>query len=880
MELSWNIKGRTKVKLNLFKKTRNSIIKNNDGLALVTVIVAIGFVAALVSVLMLTTLVNFKMKNVNERSKDTFYSAEQAIDEINIGLQHIISESLSEAYMEIMNNYQDDSIDKNQLLTTRYYEAIWDRLEVADKGNGFYDVNKLEEMLKPTTRWHTVGTDGYGAIVVGVVNDGADTKEEKYGEMITYQKSGVVLKNVKVYYKDQMGFVSVIQTDIKLNYPNFDFALSSAVPTIAKYAFVADSGAEIKTSEKLALLGDIYANQLELINTKSSTLNIYEADEQSITAKYDFILDKNSNLTGKGVARGLDGKIDFTSASDDDVEVTLRAKNLIIDSSDVNFTGNLLLANDLNIKGKDSKVKLTGELTGYGMGVNMSDSSDAIQWTGTDSDWSSAILINGKNTQLDLSGLKEITLYGHAFVGTDTAKYFNTRALDTSDYETDFSTTSKKTTEVKQYNKVAMGESVAVKTNQMLYLIPPSAIGVDDTGKSLVNKNPLTQAEYLKVMDAIENDEAVLVSSSIVVPELGTSLEEYALKNGTIGVEKIWARVNDPEIGSLVYLYIYFDDESKANRYYSNRYEGSKEKFDKYTKNYLSNIKWPNTDTILTFSTAGNAMDITGADKDVTKIPASITAATSSDAHKNKSIRYLNEFKGICNRLEAIPHLRGAENSINDVYAATVIARSYEEDKKEYQQVYENIIDDESIENFIDKINGQEFDNVRMVKDSNDLIEVYDVSSTPDNPDTEENEKNSPAALAAGKIVALIWDSDKGSNTITIDGSNYPDVQLVITNKDVVVARDYKGLILTDGKISFYKGDTSDKNLVIESDPDAVRNILTYGYKEDPDDEDSKMLTIAVTFHDGKQYIYSSKDDDLANLSLGNMITYENWKKD
>ena len=158
--------------------------------------------------------------------------------------------------------------------------------------------------------------------------------------------------------------------------------------------------------------------------------------------------------------------------------------------------------------------------------------------------------------------------------------------------------------------------------------------------------------------------------------------------------------------------------------------------------------------------------------------------------------------------------------------------------------------------------------------------ETCDGAGKIDDPDTEENEKNSPAALAAGKIVALIWDSDKGSNTITIGESNYPDVQLVITNKDVVVARDYKGLILTDGKISFYKGSTSDKNLVIESDPDAVRNILTYGYKEDPDDEESKMLTIAVTFHDGKQYIYSSKDDDLANLSLGNMITYENWKKD
>lgn len=864
------------MKLNLFKKTRNSIIKDNSGMALVTVIVAIGFVAALVSVLMLTTLVNFKMKNVNERSKDTFYSAEQAIDEINIGLQQVVSESLSEAYMEIMNNYQNDEIDKNQLLTTKYYEAIWDRLEVADKGNGYYDVNKLEEMLKPTTRWHTVGTDGYGAIVVGVVTEGTDTKEEKYGEMITYQKSGVVLKNVKVYYKDQMGFVSVIQTDIKLNYPNFDFAQSSEVPTIAKYAFVADNGAEIKSKDNVALSGNIYANQIEFINTSpSNKMNIFTTDNQSITSKYDFILGKGSEFTGKELNRDANGEIaSFSSVSDENIAITLRAKNLIVDSANVNFSGNLLLANDINIKGKNSKVKLSGELAGYGMGVNMGDSSDVIQWTGTDSDWSSAILINGKNTELDLSGLKEITLYGHAFVGTDTAKYFNNRGAETSDYASEFTSNIKKITEQKTYNKVAMGESVAVKTNQMLYLLPPGAIGVDDTGKSMIGKNPMTQDEYANLMDAVENDEVALVSSSVVVPELGTSLEQYALKNNTIGIEKIWARVNDPEVKSLVYFYIYFDDEAKANRYYSNRYEGSKEKFDKYTKNYLNNIKWPNTDTILTFNTAGNAMDITGAEKDVSKIPASITAATSSDAHKNKSLKYLKEFKGMCNRLEAIPHLRNGENSPEDIYAVTTIARSYEDDMPNYQIVYENIIDDESIDKFVDKINGQAFDNVRMVKAANGLISVYDVSGTP------ADEQDTPAALTAAttRLIALIWDEDSASasDVITIDDS-YKDVKLVITKKDVVVKRDFKGLILTDGKIRFEKSD-----LKIESDPDVVRNILTYGYKEDPDDDESKMITIAVTFHDGKQYVYSGSSNTgyTANLALGNMITYENWKKD
>ena len=104
---------------------------DNRGMALVTVIVAIGFIAALVSILLTTSLVNFKMKNVNERGKDTFYSAEQVLDEINVGLQRIVSDSMSAAYLEIMNNYPSyDARTKNEMLTTMYYENLWEALEV------------------------------------------------------------------------------------------------------------------------------------------------------------------------------------------------------------------------------------------------------------------------------------------------------------------------------------------------------------------------------------------------------------------------------------------------------------------------------------------------------------------------------------------------------------------------------------------------------------------------------------------------------------------------------------------------------------------------------------------------------------------------------
>ena len=101
-------------------------IKNNNGAALVTVIIAVAFIMVLVSIIMTTSLVNYKMKRTNVYAKDTFYSAEQVLDEINIGLQRYMSDALSGAYMDVMENFTDlDSEKKNTMMKTKYYERMW-----------------------------------------------------------------------------------------------------------------------------------------------------------------------------------------------------------------------------------------------------------------------------------------------------------------------------------------------------------------------------------------------------------------------------------------------------------------------------------------------------------------------------------------------------------------------------------------------------------------------------------------------------------------------------------------------------------------------------------------------------------------------------------
>ena len=135
------------------KKSKHFFKLNNKGASLVTVIIVIGFIGILASVIMTTSLVNYKMKRMNVYAKDTFYSAEQVLDEINVGLQRYVSDSISVAYRDVLQNYSNYSAEKKHtVLQTKYYENMWGKLE-ADHAHKKYSIDTIESFLKPTTKW-------------------------------------------------------------------------------------------------------------------------------------------------------------------------------------------------------------------------------------------------------------------------------------------------------------------------------------------------------------------------------------------------------------------------------------------------------------------------------------------------------------------------------------------------------------------------------------------------------------------------------------------------------------------------------------------------------------------------------------------------------
>ena len=783
--------------------------KNNKGLALVTVIIAIGFIAALVSILLMTTLVNYKMKVVNEKGTDTFYSAEQVFDEITVGLQRIVSDSLSASYTEILENYGDSTLDntrKKQMIQTRYYEKVWEYLSYSPSDHTKYSIATLESFLKNSTKYHAYdlngdGTEdsdeGFGAILVAVTNDssGDEIESADYGDMLTFSDTGIVLKNIKVYYRDVNGFVSVIQSDIRLNYPEFDFARNSSMADIADYCFIADGGFERTASGDLGIEGNIYANSFA---TKG--VNVDVAGNSLFLVKHDISVDGESFKTG--------------------TRCDIWADNFKAKSSTINIDGSLNLSNDLNLLGNMPKITLAGEYNGYGCSIdNATDSS--------------AILINGRKARVDFDAVTKMKISGHAFLGLSAAE---------TNTEHNYTTAT--------YTDIYTGESVAAKSDQLMYLVPSEAIAVDEiSGRSLYNSNPLTQTQYEDMLTKVTYDNNhpeskthyVMVSDSTPISLLaGGTIAPY-VKYGASSLPTVYehkVRVNDSSTGYLVYFYMLFPDEVKANEYFALYYQNNEKSLAKYTKTYIDQIKFPNlVDSI----TAGSSYvtDATDAENDGLSVwPQSQVSASlvmSQDSSDN-----LQKFKAYTTKL--VPN-----------YSELAGCTPNDMDDESSQVVFENVASNEAdILEYIDRayndgLDGQTFGTVTV-----------DISGTGTN-------KTMTFTDSTDGSIAIV-----STENVSVNNSN---INLVITTGDVsCTTTGFNGVILCNGKLTL--SGTSAQTMV--KSPDMVRKCLSYGYEDG-----GLTYAIASCLANGNDYIYATYGNgSTRDTSLTGLVTYENWKKE
>ena len=555
--------------------------QQNQGFSLFTVLIAVSFVGILGLLVLYIALSNFNMKVTDLKGKDSFYTAERALEEIRTGLQEDVGNAMSKAYTQVLETYnkenrsQDSSMDRQRQsdFQDRFITELMRTLRVSKTEDNIYNMERLRgyvDLEYDESKKSLIITNPAGSapVMKAVKNVGKNT-----------ENNGVLLKNLKVIYVDEKGRASIICTDIRLLVPEVQFPTPSTLPDLMNMIVVADKGIVCEGSESTptSINGSIYAGNLPSALAADSETSIKVIPGASLN------VESGDKVVCKGeISVGLNST--FTSAG----SVNLWARGLNADSvQNVSLSGSTYFADDLTVTGKNNNVKISGNYYGYGSYESATSddcvAKDQYEKSGlTGAALSSAIVINGKNTTLDLSDTQKLMIAGRNYIASSKVKANNRSNT----------------------NDMATGESLTVKGTQLAYLVPKEVLGASG--------NPLTYDAYLSLLNGAEDisvnwDAAVEAWGGRSLRDIGVDSEKP--------VQTVF--YND----GFVYFYLNFTDAQKSADFMQMYYQNNptvKANMDKYLSFYFggedSGITVKDADSYLRYITNGNALSYSGAD--------------------------------------------------------------------------------------------------------------------------------------------------------------------------------------------------------------------------------------------------------------------------
>ena len=807
--------------------------QRNQGFSLFTVIIAVSFVGILGLLVLYIALSNFQMKITDLKGKDSFYTAERALEEIRTGLQEDVGDAMSKAYTQVLENYNRDSSSTDASMDqlrqsdfeTRFIKELVSRLRTTENQN-LYNLDYLKKYVDLEYDDETESL---------IITNPSGTE----AEMKTVQKtgensgdSGVLLKNLKVIYVDPKGRAAVIRTDIFLKVPAVEFPTPSTLPDLMNMIVVADKGiiCEGDETQPSTIQGSIYAGLLP----KSGS------DEESDTSIQinpgaSLSIDSGDKVVCEGeISVGLNST--FASAGG----VNLWAKGLNADSvRNVSLLGTTYFADDLTISGKNNDVKIAGNYYGYGSVESaLSDECKseplyrAAQMDGAD--LSSAIVINGKNTTLDLSEVQKLMLAGRNYIASSKVKTTNDK---------------------KNTNDIVTGESLTVKGTQIAYLVPSELL--DDGSR----ENPMTYDSYLTMLNGADTvtvqwDKAVDTWGGRTLREIGVDESEP--------VQAVF--YNDNSATGHVYFYLNFKDEQNAADFMQMYYQNNptvKQNMDKYLSFYFnsedSGISIKDGQSYLRYVTGGNVLSYDSTEKEG-NLQQATSAATGSKVLQEQ-IGYQNSWYALNRKMISSYDLLNKEvkeDANGNTHDETDSTRS----------VYDNLVNEKKMVEYIqDKMNA-----------GDSSVENWKYTFT--------------ASEEDGGLKAVMYhngaSSTFGENTIAgagtpleIDSDLAQNLRLVVCTGDVVIDAgvDFKGIIMAKGTITLKAG------AKLESSPLEAAKVFQAQMSSLGEDESVKPQDF---FWEGDKYVLgnstTSNKGDYVNgsdvYSIADCVSYKNWKKE
>ena len=786
--------------------------KRNSGSSIVIVIIAMAMIGILATTLLWMSYINYKIKVNDIRNKNSFYSAETVMEQIVAGLQKETSDAVAVAYQEVLSNWEELGSESNRYssFASMYLDTLVKHLRDSEKGDGYYSRDILEGYVD-TTIWGNVNKTAWNN-----GTDETDASKAKAPVMELVNENSLILRNVFVSYMDG-DRLSIVSTDLCLDVPQIVFTKSSSsIDDLYDYLLIGNQGISLtQGSGQVTGDGSIYAGTDDkgkggIIINPASSLAINNGR---------YVISKGEiDVVGPGAG--------FIVRDAKETGSSVYAKNLDLQSGTISLDSKTYIANDLTLSGSGSKATLTKEYYGYGTSTAMGLESDP-----TDQENSSAIIINGQNSIVDMSGVNTLMLAGRAYIGTNTTK----EELDQN------AAAAVEDAGKKNEKAVLMGESITVKGGQIAYLVPTECLGVYN-GETIIGQNPLTQDQATK-MQAYKDQYGTDFKEVDFTRPVGRLGGQSLAFFGVADMDHI-RKVSTQYVGggteskSLTYYYLVMDADNAAKYYQTYYLNGSnKESIDHYFKKYATGgiLLGDYTSAQNSYTILGNALVSDALSQSGVSLLASTNTTTNTMTPAEvfqKSGEIANVYKGLTTNL-----------SEDGASAST------------FRNVFDSVIKD--------KITTKQADGTDHV----DTIQEYLVNNGTGGTMEFTTEDGLKGIITTGNY------------TLSSATGGASKVRLIVSLGDITIDRNFTGLAIAKGTITI-KGAITNGASSLKRNKMELYKVLnaTTGAEGDTITPMAFFVNGETSLADGAQ---EAPTDDAGNLNIDytGIVRYVNWEK-
>ena len=522
------------------KKQWNILAGDNRGSGIIVVLISMVCVGLMGASLMFMSYTAIRLKATERQASKDFYSAETAMDEIRAGVQSAVSEAIATSYKYALETYSGGT-DIEERFEERFLLDLQNTGLLESGGNNYKVATLKKYVSNPADE--TV-TNSPGVRVTSTVPSGS------YSVTKEAATNTLVLNGVEVEYTAPNGYTTKISTDLSIGMPKFVYTTTAtSFAGLPQHALIAKTALDHTSGNnaKITITGSAYAG----------SMNLTASNSQLAIKNGTLVCAGDVAVSGAGPTTVPAGDKFGRLVTDDTVKFW--AERIEVNGgSSVNLNGETRVLDDLELAGAKAEATLSGIYYGFGDGlvnpakdyiIDEHDRTIPVE----PSKRSSAILVNGLNSKLDLSGLKQLILAGRAYI---------------SDSLYSVPPSGSK-------NAVPTVESISVRSNQQMYLVDPRYLEVDKADRGTyvsVTANPI-----------VINDEEGFVNIDELI-ELGSDRIRLKARDEdgnaiTIRGGRLTYRTYTLNGLSVIYCYMRFEDPSAENEY-----------FEKYFKEHADNM--------------------------------------------------------------------------------------------------------------------------------------------------------------------------------------------------------------------------------------------------------------------------------------------------